>query len=128
MREIERINEKDILNAMNPNASWHADYKDSNWIFVGGLDFGLTEGDVLTVFSQYGQIEDINLVRERETKKSKGFSFLCYQNFLSTILAVDNLNGIKLVGRTLRVDHVKNYQQGKEGEKDKEGRKRIKLK
>ena len=52
VKEINRINEKDIENAMNPNASWHGDYRDSRYIFVGGLDYRLTEGDVMIVFSQ----------------------------------------------------------------------------
>jgi hypothetical protein len=32
--------------------SWHQVYKDSAWIYVGGLDYELNEGDVLSVFSQ----------------------------------------------------------------------------
>ncbi len=39
---------------------------------------------------------NINLVRDKKTGKSKGFCFLCYENQKSTVLAVDNLNGIKV--------------------------------
>lgn len=42
------------------------------------------------------QIVSINLVRDKKTGKSKGFAFLCYEDQRSTILAVDNLNGIKV--------------------------------
>ncbi|KAF2352068.1 RNA recognition motif domain [Trinorchestia longiramus] len=49
------------------------------------------------------------LVRDKKTGKSKGFAFLCYENQLSTVLSVDNLNSIKLCGRTIRVDHVEEY-------------------
>ncbi len=35
------------------SASWHEKYKDSAYIFVGGLDYVLTEGDIIQVFSQY---------------------------------------------------------------------------
>lgn len=38
---------------------------------------------------------NINLVRDKKTGKPKGFCFLCYENQKSTVLAVDNLNGIK---------------------------------
>ncbi len=48
-------------------------------------------------------------MRDKTTGKSKGFAFLAYEDQRSTVLAVDNLNGAKLVGRTLRVDHVKDY-------------------
>jgi len=52
---------------------------------------------------------DINLIRDKDSGKSKGFAFLGYLDQRSTVLAVDNFNGIKLAGRTLRVDHVKDY-------------------
>lgn len=89
-------------------------YKDSAWIFIGGLSFEFSEGDVIAVFSQFGEVVNINLVRDRKTGKSKGFGFLCYQDQRSTILAVDNLNGIKLNDRVIRVDHVEKYKVPKE--------------
>lgn len=76
---------------------------------LGGLPYELTEGDIICVFSQYGEVVNINLVRDKKTGKSKGFCFLCYEDQRSTILAVDNFNGIKIKGRTIRVDHVANY-------------------
>ena len=45
---------------------------------------------------RYGEIVNINLVRDKKTGKSKGFCFLAYQDQRSTVLAVDNLNGIKV--------------------------------
>ena len=54
----------------------------------------------LLVFSfskcRYGEIVNINLVRDKKTGKSKGFCFLAYENQRSTVLAVDNFNGIKV--------------------------------
>ena len=45
---------------------------------------------------RYGEVVNINLVREKSSGKSKGFCFLCYEDQRSTILAVDNLNGAKV--------------------------------
>lgn len=63
---------------------------------------------------------DVNLPRDKETGKTKGFGFLMYEDQRSTVLAVDNLNGAQVLDRTLRVDHVKNYKQprtkGEDGE------------
>ena len=42
------------------------------------------------------QVEDLHLVREKDTGKSKGFAFLKYEDQRSTVLAVDNFNGIKV--------------------------------
>ena len=51
VKEINRINLKELeLGASG--ASWHDEYKDSAYIFVGGLHYDLTEGDVITIFSQ----------------------------------------------------------------------------
>ena len=47
-------------------------------------------------FVRYGEIVNINLVRDKDTGKSKGFAFVCYEDQRSTILAVDNLNGAKV--------------------------------
>ncbi|KAJ1669491.1 RNA-binding protein Cwf29 [Coemansia sp. RSA 25] len=113
---IRRLNESESRQGLGGTASWHDEYKDSAYIFVGGLPFDLTEGDVICVFSQYGEIVNINLVRDKETGKSKGYAFLQYEDQRSTILAVDNLNGAKVLGRVLRVDHVKGYRQPKRGE------------
>ncbi|XP_052312999.1 RNA-binding motif protein, X-linked 2-like isoform X2 [Oncorhynchus keta] len=65
---------------------------------------------------RYGEMANINLVRDKKTGKSKGFCFICYEDQRSTILAVDNLNGIKIKGRTIRVDHVLNYRPPKDNE------------
>ena len=62
---------------------------------------------------RYGEVMDLNMPRDKETGKPKGFSFLMYEDQRSTVLAVDNLNGATVLGRTLRVDHVKNYKQPK---------------
>lgn len=63
---------------------------------------------------------DVNLPRDKETGKTRGFGFLMYEDQRSTVLAVDNLNGAKVLDRTLRVDHVRQYKQPKEKDADGE--------
>ncbi|XP_050820185.1 RNA-binding motif protein, X-linked 2 [Gopherus flavomarginatus] len=113
---INELNQREAELGVQEKVSWHAEYSDSAWIFVGGLPYELTEGDIICVFSQYGEIVNINLVRDKKTGKSKGFCFICYEDQRSTILAVDNFNGIKIKGRTIRVDHVANYRPPKDSE------------
>jgi RNA-binding motif protein, X-linked 2 len=91
----------------SPEASWHADYRDTAYIYVGGLPFELSEGDIITIFSQFGEPVHVNLVRDKETGKSRGFAFLKYEDQRSTDLAVDNLGGTTIMGRMLRVDHTR---------------------
>lgn len=127
--------------------SWHDEFRGSAYIYVGGLSFDLNEGDLVTVFSQYGRVTRANLIRDSDTGKSKGYAFLCYDDERSTVLAVDNLNGIKLAGRTIqfvasrvmrtpqqfaltqphahirtnRVSHVKQYRKKKDSTDQDEG-------
>lgn len=111
IRNQNKLNERELELGVSGGSgkSWHQKYSDSAWIYVGGLPYDLNEGDLLAVFSQYGEIVNINLVRDRKTGKSRGFGFICYQDQRSTILAVDNFNGIKLLKRIIRVDHVEEY-------------------
>jgi RNA-binding motif protein, X-linked 2 len=51
---------------------------------------------IFALFCRYGEVSSINLVRDKETGKSRGFCFLCYEDQRSTVLAVDNLNGMKV--------------------------------
>ncbi|XP_008575008.1 PREDICTED: RNA-binding motif protein, X-linked 2 [Galeopterus variegatus] len=115
---INELNDREVQLGVADKLSWHSEYKDSAWIFLGGLPYELTEGDIICVFSQYGEIVNINLVRDKKTGKSKGFCFLCYEDQRSTVLAVDNFNGIKIKGRTIRVDHVSNYRAPKDSDVD----------
>ncbi|KAK6050529.1 hypothetical protein COOONC_11967 [Cooperia oncophora] len=57
--------------------------------------------------------------------KSRGFCFLCYQDQRSTVLAVDNFNGITLLKRMIRVDHVEQYKVPKYKENADEETKRL---
>lgn len=51
MKNVKRLGEQELRN-QNPKSSWHNQYKDSAWIFVGGLPYELSEGDIICVFSQ----------------------------------------------------------------------------
>ncbi|KAF8819028.1 Rna-binding protein [Cardiosporidium cionae] len=109
----------------NSLSSWHSQYKNSAYIFIGGLSYRLSEGDVIIVFSQWGEPVDVHIVRDKQTGASKGFAFLAYRDQRSTVLAVDNANGMDLLGRRIRVDHVENFRAPKKfsesGEVDEDG-------
>ncbi|KAK2750437.1 hypothetical protein FQN57_003917 [Myotisia sp. PD_48] len=115
IRQIQALNKRELESAVSSEASWHADYRDTAYIYIGGLPFDISEGDILTVFSQYGEPVHLNLVRDKETGKSRGFAFLKYEDQRSTDLAVDNLGGATVLGRTLRVDHVRYKRREDEG-------------
>ncbi|CAO1419748.1 unnamed protein product [Diamesa hyperborea] len=114
VKNVIKLSEQELRSGNK--TSWHDQYRSSAWLFIGGLPYDLSEGDLICVFSQYGEIVNVNLIRDKKTGKQKGFGFLCYEDQRSTNLAVDNLNGIKLLGKTVRVDHVSNYKPPKDNE------------
>ncbi|KAI9109934.1 hypothetical protein K1719_018975 [Acacia pycnantha] len=62
VKRIQNINSKEALSGIGDEASWHAKYKDSAYLFVGGIPFDLTEGDLLAVFAQ----------KKRKMKRQRG--------------------------------------------------------
>ncbi|EOD49437.1 putative u2 snrnp component ist3 protein [Neofusicoccum parvum UCRNP2] len=107
IRQIKELNKRELEAGITPEGSWHADYRDTAFVYVGGLPYEVSEGDIVTIFSQYGEPVYVNLVRDKETGKSKGFAFLKYEDQRSCDLAVDNLSGALVMGRMISVDHTR---------------------
>ncbi|KAH0349756.1 RNA-binding domain-containing protein, partial [Aureobasidium melanogenum] len=107
IKQVQRLNERELEKVVPSNASWHTDYRDTAYIYVGGLNLDLSEGDIITIFSQYGEPVWIRLMRDKETGKSRGFCWLKYQDQRSCDLAVDNLGGATVMGKMLAVDHTR---------------------
>jgi RNA-binding motif protein, X-linked 2 len=120
IRQTQLLNKRELESATPPSASWHADYRDTAWIYIGGLLPELSEGDVSIIFSQFGNPTHMNLIRDKETGKSKGFGFLKYEDQRSCDLAVDNLGGSEVLGRMLRVDHSRYKKKKKRDGEDEE--------
>ncbi|KAG9634271.1 hypothetical protein KCU64_g15483, partial [Aureobasidium melanogenum] len=107
IKQVQRLNERELEKIVPSNASWHTDYRDTAYIYVGGLNLDLSEGDIITIFSQYGEPAWIRLMRDKETGKSRGFCWLKYEDQRSCDLAVDNLGGATVMGKMLAVDHTR---------------------
>ncbi len=58
-----RASKREVEAGIGDAASWHAAFRHSAYVFIGGLAPGLTEGDLLAVFSQYGEVVDVHLCR-----------------------------------------------------------------
>jgi RNA-binding motif X-linked protein 2 len=107
IRAIQQLNKRELESGINPEGSWHTDYRDTAFINIGGLPFELSEGDIITICSQYGEPVWIKLARDKETGKSRGFAWVKYEDQRSCDLAVDNLGGSTVMDRVLRVDHAR---------------------
>ncbi|KAG0250155.1 hypothetical protein BG011_008601 [Mortierella polycephala] len=75
-------------------------------LYVGSVNFDLTEDDLKQVLEPFGPIEFIKLHRDAETGKSKGFAFVQYKNAEDAKQAMERMNGYELAGRTIKVGLV----------------------
>jgi RNA-binding motif X-linked protein 2 len=104
-----RASERELECGTKDEASWHGQYADSARIYVGGLGAGTSAKDLRAVFSQYGVVIDVQIPQNNDLdgsrRSNRGFAFITYADTRSAVLAVDNLNGIQLGDRRLRVDH-----------------------
>ncbi|KAF3045776.1 hypothetical protein E8E11_005078 [Didymella keratinophila] len=118
VRAIQQLNKRELEAGINPEGSWHTDYRDTAFIYIGGLAFELSEGDIITIFSQYGEPVWVKLARDKETGKSRGFAWIKYEDQRSCDLAVDNLGGATIMDRVIRVDHARYKPRDDEDMKD----------
>ena len=72
-------------------------------LYVGNLSFSTTEETLQAEFGAHGQVEEVALITDRETGRSKGFGFVEFENEADNQKAVDQLDGKELDGRTINV-------------------------
>ena len=78
-----------------------------NNIFVGNLSFQTTQEDLLAAFSQYGNVEKVNIVTDRDTGQPRGFAFVEMTDPREAQTAIAQLNGAELNGRALNVNEAR---------------------
>lgn len=81
-------------------------------IYVGNLSFSTAESDIQAVFGQFGQVDRVHLVRNRDTGQSRGFAFVEMSNPQEADRAIESLNGTDLHGRTLSVNEARPKAEG----------------
>ncbi len=84
-------------------------------IFVGNLSFQTTQEDLLATFSQFGNVEQVNVIRDRDTGQPRGFAFVEMSNAQEAQTAIAQLNGAELNGRTLNVNEARPKTSGSGG-------------
>ncbi len=74
-------------------------------LYVGNLPWSATEAQLKELFSQYGEVNSLNIIQDRETGRSRGFGFVEMDQGADE--AVKNLNGYELDGRNIKVNIAK---------------------
>lgn len=84
-------------------------------IYVGNLDYQITEQDLKGVFEEYGEVKSVKIITDRETGRSKGFGFVETADDDAGQKAIDELNGAELEGRPLRVNEARRREDNNRG-------------
>lgn len=72
-------------------------------LLVEGLDWGVTEGQLMRVFAPFGELDEARIAIDWETGRSRGFGYITFRDSGDAEAAIAGLDGQKLAGKTLRV-------------------------
>ncbi len=76
-------------------------------IYVGNLSFETTETEIRELFGQYGEVEEVNLITDRETGRPRGFGFIEIRNDQAARDAIGALDGTEFGSRQIKVNEAK---------------------
>lgn len=76
-------------------------------IYVGNLSYNSTEDGLRELFGQHGDIDEVAVINDRETGRSRGFAFVTMQDDEQGRAAIEAVNGAEYEGRTLNVNEAK---------------------
>ncbi len=79
----------------------------SKKLFVGNISYDSTEKTLEDLFSEFGNVESVNVITDRATGRSKGFGFVEMSSEEEAQKAKEELNGKEIDGRTLNVDEAR---------------------
>ena len=80
------------------------DFKMAQKIYVGNMNYATTEETLKNLFSQYGEVVSVTVIKDKFTEQSKGFGFVEMTDEEAANTAIATLNGKELEGRRIRVN------------------------
>src|SRR5437763_3459620 len=76
-------------------------------LYVGNLSFNTTENELQELFSQAGTVQEVSLMQDKFTGKSRGFAFVTMGSEEDAQNAISKLNGQTVEGRALTVNEAR---------------------
>ena len=76
-------------------------------IYVGNLAFETSESDLSEVFAQHGDVQEVSIIMDRETGRSRGFGFVEMKTEEAGRSAIGALDGTDLGGRQIKVNEAR---------------------
>jgi len=81
-------------------------------IYVGNLPHASTEQEIEAAFSQHGTVASVNIIKDRETGKSRGFAFVEMPDGAEAATAIEQLNLTEIGGRSITVNEARPKKEG----------------
>src|ERR687885_2215889 len=79
----------------------------NNKLYVGGLAYSITDGQLQELFSAHGSVESARVITDKFTGQSRGFGFVEMASGSEAQAAISSLNGTQYEGRSLMVNEAK---------------------
>lgn len=76
-------------------------------IYIGNLSFDATETDVQNAFDQFGEVNSVNIIKDRETGRSRGFGFVEMRDKQAGLAAIEGMNLQEIAGRSVTVNEAR---------------------
>ncbi len=76
-------------------------------LYVGNLSFNTTENELQELFSQAGAVQEVTLMQDKFTGKSRGFAFVTMSSDAEAQAAISKFNGQTVEGRPLTVNEAR---------------------
>jgi cold-inducible RNA-binding protein len=92
-----------------------------NKLYVGNLGYGIGDSDLEKLFTTYGSVRSAQVIKDRDTGRSKGFGFVEMGSDQEAQAAITALNGKEIDGRTLVVNEARPKEGGGGGGRGKGG-------
>jgi len=88
-------------------------------LYVGNLNFDMTDQDLQDAFASFGEIVSAAIVKDRISGRSKGFGFVEFAKDEDAQKAKDDMNGKEIKGRAVKVDDAKDQRRNARGDDDR---------
>ena len=76
-------------------------------IYVGNLAFSVTESELQSAFEEYGSVEKVSIIKDRETGRSRGFAFVEMNDDVEAKKAIEELNLASINDRKITVNEAR---------------------
>ncbi len=76
-------------------------------IYVGNLPYSTDDGQLQSIFAEYGNVTSAKVIMDRDTGRAKGFGFVEMADANAAQQAIQAVNGMELEGRSLKVNEAR---------------------